>query len=122
MLPCVCFHLCVLNISETIKITTGHIYITSSFLNVLIHLERKQVVIKQSLCLFALTAIKIFVLKIAAHLQAEESPWDEASSVEEQNRAQGPQQEQDTVCSTPGTVAQIPLTAAQSRSHRVQCL
>src|SRR4029434_29269 len=50
VLPCVCFHSCALNISETIKITTGHIYITSAFLNVLIHLERKQVVIKQSLC------------------------------------------------------------------------
>ena len=77
---------------------------------------------KTNLCLFALTAINKFVLKIAAHLQAEESPWDEASSVEEQNRAQGPQQEQDTVCSTPGTVAQIPLTAGQFHSHRVQLL
>ena len=77
---------------------------------------------KTNLCLFAFTAINKFVLKIAAHLQAEESPWDEASSVEEQNRAQGPQQEQDTVCSTPGTVAQIPLTAGQSNSRRLQHL
>ena len=83
---------------------------------------------KTNICLFALTAINKFVLKIAAHRQAEESPWDEVSSVEEQNRAQRPQQEQDTLCSTAGTrgnsitVAQIPLTAGQFRRHRAQRL